>query len=32
MSKNIIWHNATITHKCRYSSNGHKSVDLWFTC
>lgn len=31
MSKNIIWHNATVTRKRRNSNNGHKSVVLWFT-
>jgi len=31
MSKNIVWHNATVRRKHRNSNNGHKSVVLWFT-
>ncbi len=30
-SKNIVWHQATITRKEREAQNGHKSAILWFT-
>ncbi len=30
-SKNIVWHEATITRKEREAQNGHKSAILWFT-
>lgn len=30
-SKNIVWHNATVTRNRRESKNGHKSVIIWFT-
>ncbi len=30
-SKNIVWHDATITRKEREALNGHKSAILWFT-
>ncbi|MGM0903233.1 MAG: adenylyl-sulfate kinase [Bacillota bacterium] len=30
-SKNITWHNSTITKQDRQSLNGHKSCVLWFT-
>ncbi|WP_075980697.1 adenylyl-sulfate kinase [Bacillus massilinigeriensis] len=30
-SKNIIWHNSTITKNDRHQLNGNKSCVLWFT-
>jgi len=30
-SKNIVWHNATVTRSRRNQQNNHKSVVLWFT-
>ncbi len=31
MTKNIVWHHATVTRERRERLNGHKSVVLWFT-
>lgn len=31
MSKDIVWHHATITRAARESQNGHRSAVLWFT-
>ncbi|HGX93063.1 MAG TPA: adenylyl-sulfate kinase [Candidatus Tenderia sp.] len=30
-SKNIVWHDASITRKEREEQNGHRSAILWFT-
>ena len=30
-SKNVIYHNATVTRERRNKLNGHKSVIIWFT-
>lgn len=30
-SKNVVWHNATVTRERRQKQNKHKSVILWFT-
>lgn len=30
-SRNIVWHNATVTRERREAQNGHRSVILWFT-
>ncbi|MBV2127775.1 adenylyl-sulfate kinase [Arsukibacterium indicum] len=31
MTKNIVWHNAAVTHKERQGRNGHKPCLLWYT-
>jgi adenylylsulfate kinase len=31
LSKNIVWHHATVTRARREELNGHKSFILWFT-
>ncbi len=30
-SRNVVWHNATVTRERRQIQNGHSSVILWFT-
>ena len=30
-SRNVVWHQATVTRARRQSLNGHRSVILWFT-
>lgn len=30
-SSNVVWHHATVTRDRRETSNGHRSVMLWFT-
>jgi adenylylsulfate kinase len=31
VTKNIVWHSATITKTDRHRMNGHKSAILWYT-
>lgn len=30
-SSNVVWHQSTVSRKCREEKNQHKSVVLWFT-
>ncbi|WP_019674704.1 adenylyl-sulfate kinase [Arsukibacterium perlucidum] len=31
MSKNIVWHNAAVSHQQRQARNGHQPCLLWYT-
>lgn len=31
MSDNIVWHNASVSHKDRITHNGHRPAILWYT-